>query len=61
MWVSEIGRAAFYLEAEFLVDGDARCTASQRGTFVDQAKMRPIRIPQGFIDACDAGGGTSEE
>lgn len=52
MWVSEIGRAAFHLAAEFIVDGEIRCTASQRGTFVNQAKMRPIRIPQGFIDAC---------
>lgn len=51
MWVSEIGRAAFYLAAEFSVDGDIRCTATQRGTFVTQEKMRPIRIPQGFIDA----------
>ena len=52
MWVSEVGRAAFYLAAEFSVDGDIRCSATQRGTFVNHAKMRPIRIPQGFIDAC---------
>ena len=55
MWVSEIGQAAFYLAAEFVVDGDIRCTATQRGTFVNQAEMRPIRLPQGFIDACRGG------
>ncbi len=54
MWVSKFGRATFYLEAEFRVTGDLRCTAAQRGTFIDQAKMKPVRIPQGLLDAYHA-------
>lgn len=51
MWVSELGRATVYLEAEFLVGGELRCSAVQRGAFIDNAKMKAIRIPQGLIDA----------
>ena len=58
MWVSDFGRATFYLEAEFRVAGDLRCTAGQRGTFIDQAKMKPVRVPQGLIDAYQAYSGS---
>ena len=54
MWVKDFGRATFYLEAEFLVGGDLRCSAVQRGTFIDQAKMKPVRVPQGLLDAYNA-------
>ena len=61
MWVREFGRATFYLEAEFLVDGDLRCTAVQRGTFIDRAKMKPVRVPQGLIDAYNTSKCASDE
>lgn len=51
MWISDIELATFHLEAEFLVAGDVKCTATQRGTFIDSAKMRPIRVPQALLDA----------
>ncbi len=51
MWVSELGRATVHLAAEFLVGGELRCSAVQRGAFIDNAKMKAIRIPQGLIDA----------
>lgn len=45
MWAKEFGKAVFYIAADFLVDGEVRCTAVQRGTFVEMKKMRPVRIP----------------
>lgn len=45
MWVKEFGKAVFRLGADFRVGEDLRCTAVQRGTFVDMTTMRPIRIP----------------
>ncbi len=50
MWVTELGHAAIHLAAQFTVDGEVRCTATQRGTFVDMTKARPIRIPKEFRD-----------
>lgn len=50
MWVREFGRATFYLEAEFTVQEDVRATAWQRGTFVDAAKMRPVRVPKDLAE-----------
>lgn len=45
MWIDELERATFHLAAEFRVGEELRCTATQRGTFVDTATMRPVRIP----------------
>ena len=60
MWIREFGLATFYLEAEFRVGDDLRCTAIQRGTFVDQAKMKPIRVPKGLVEAYRAQGGGAD-
>lgn len=54
MWVEDLGKAAFYLGARFLVGEDVCCTAQQRGTFVDRHKMRPIRIPAQLREAFEA-------
>lgn len=48
MWISGLERVTMFLSAEFRVGDDVRATATQRGTFVDTAKMRPIRIPGGL-------------
>lgn len=48
MWVSELAHATIHLAAQFCVGDALKCTATQRGTFVDMAKMRPIRIPPAF-------------
>jgi acyl-CoA thioester hydrolase len=54
MWGTKFERATFLLEARFVVGDEIRCTADQRGTFVDTLKMRPIRVPdelsRHFID-----------
>jgi len=46
MWGIKFERATFLIEARFVVDDEIRCTAEQRGTFVDTTKMRPIRVPK---------------
>ena len=46
MWGTKFERATFLIEARFLVGDEIRCTADQRGTFVDTVKMRPIRVPK---------------
>lgn len=53
MWLEKLDRATFHLAAEFRVSDGVRCTAAQRGTFVDLAKMRPTRIPQRLREAYD--------
>lgn len=53
MWVKEFRLASFFLQAEFLVGDEMKCTAEQRGTFVDQEKMKPIRVPRGLADIFD--------
>jgi len=50
MWMDRAERATFHLAAEFVVGEDVRCTATQRGTFVDLKTMRPLRIPQTLRD-----------
>jgi len=59
MWISKIGLAAFHLSAEFRVGEDLRCTATQRGTFVDHAKMKPMRVPDALVEAFAAQGGAT--
>lgn len=48
MWVKDFALATFRLEAQFFVNGDLKCTADQRGTFIDTEKMRPVRVPERF-------------
>ncbi len=48
IWVRELGRAVFHLSAEFHVGDELRCSASQRGSFINAEKMRPARIPKDF-------------
>jgi acyl-CoA thioester hydrolase len=48
MWVKEFARATFLLEAQFFVGAELKCTADQRGTFIDSQKMRPVRVPERF-------------
>lgn len=50
MWITELGQATIHLAAQFTVGNEVKCTATQRGTFIDTAKMRPIRIPQQLRD-----------
>ena len=45
MWVQDMGKAAFYLGADFLVEDEVRCSATQRGTFVSMESGRPVRVP----------------
>lgn len=46
MWVTDFGRATFFLGAEFAVGDDVRCTATQRGTFLGLDSGRPVRVPE---------------
>ena len=46
MWIDRLERATFHLAAEFLVEEGVKATATQRGTFVNTATMRPVRIPE---------------
>ncbi|MBN4046834.1 thioesterase family protein [bacterium AH-315-P07] len=46
MWMESLDKAAFHLAAEFVVGNAVKCTATQRGAFVDTKKMRIIRIPE---------------
>ena len=46
MWVRELGKAVFYLGAEFVVGDEVRCSATQRGTFVNTETGRPVRVPE---------------
>lgn len=53
MWIDRLESATFRLAAEFSVDGDIRCTAEQRGTFINTETMRPCRIPGALREAYD--------
>lgn len=50
MWMQSLERATFILEAEFVVNDEIRCTATQRGAFIDNKKMRIVRVPQRMHD-----------
>lgn len=53
MWMQSLERATFMLDAEFVVNGEVRCTATQRGAFIDNKKMRIVRIPQRMQDGME--------
>lgn len=50
LWIDSFDRATCHIIAEFSVDGQVRCTATQRGAFVDSKTHRIVRVPQGFRD-----------
>lgn len=58
MWISELGKAAFYLAAEFRVGDEVRCSARQRGAFVHTESHRPLRVPAALRERYEAEGGT---
>ena len=45
MWIDRLEAATFHLAAEFRVGEKLRCTATQRGTFINMEKNRPVRVP----------------
>lgn len=48
MWLSELGKARFTLEAEFVLGESRASRATQRCAFVDSVTFRPLRVPQGL-------------
>lgn len=46
MWMDSLDKASFHLAAEFVVNEEVRCTATQRGAFVELEKTRIIRVPE---------------
>lgn len=46
MWVSNLGRARWEVQAEFIRDGLVVTQAKQTGYFIDLERFRPIRIPE---------------
>jgi acyl-CoA thioester hydrolase len=45
MWMSDVSRARWTVEAEILLDGQPAAVAMQIGAFVSLATLRPIAIP----------------
>lgn len=54
MWLTEMGKARFRLEAEFVVQNRLKARASHTCAFVRGDTLRPIRIPAGLRDLFDA-------
>ena len=50
LWIESFERATFYIHADFHVNGELRCSAKQRGTFIDTNTHRMVRVPQNFRD-----------
>jgi len=50
MWLEELGRTAYTLGAEFVVEGAARCIARQRGMLIKLETSRPARWPKHLVD-----------
>jgi len=46
MWIGDLGRLKYVLEAEFTVNGKIMCQAKQTGIFVRTPEMKPIRTPE---------------
>lgn len=46
MWVSELGRTRWIIEAEIKVGEEVRTWARQEGYFADLRKLRPVRVPE---------------
>ncbi len=54
MWSPLLERATLHLEAEFMVGDEVRCSATQRGCFVESDTMRLVRLPTRLREAYDA-------
>ena len=54
MWVSELTRARWFIEAEFVLGDLEVATARQSGYFMDLGLYKPIRIPQPLRDSWEA-------
>jgi acyl-CoA thioester hydrolase len=50
MWLSDLGKARWEVQAEFTLGDLVIATARQTGYFVDLDTLRPIRIPQTMRD-----------
>ncbi len=50
LWIDSFDRATCHIKAEFKVDGEIRCTATQRGAFVNPETHRIVRVPQKLRD-----------
>ena len=46
MWVAELERTRWTIEAEITVGGELRTWARQQGYFADLKKLRPVRVPE---------------
>jgi acyl-CoA thioester hydrolase len=46
LWIERTERATVHLAAQFLVNDEVRCTARQRGAFIDLKKNRAVRVPE---------------
>ena len=56
MWVAEVCRTRWVLQAEFVLQEQVVCEARQTGAFVDYARMRPVPVPEPLSKALkDAG------
>jgi acyl-CoA thioesterase FadM len=53
MWVADLSRVRCYLEAEFLIGEQMAAKARQMTAFVDQERLRPVRIPADLRNKAD--------
>lgn len=53
LWIERFERASLYIHADFHVNGELRCSAKQRGTFLNTETQRIVRVPQGFRDVLE--------
>ncbi len=48
LWLSNLGRFKWIVEAEFLSNNEIAATATQKGAFVNLQNTRPIPVPEEF-------------
>lgn len=56
MWLSDLGKTSLSIEAEIYLAETLAASAKHVGVFVEVSRMKPVRIPRGFLDAvqkCD--------
>jgi len=46
MWISQLSRTKWEVQAEIVANGQAAVTATQSGYFADLETLRPARIPE---------------
>lgn len=49
MWVSQLGRIKFILEAEFISNNQIVATAIQTGGFINSENNRPVKLPEELL------------